>query len=278
MGDAGKSLVKESVSRSTYVRLPLGAREDFKGRLGNLRASHFALGDSTFQGVPEYKAAYVKQGLIPNPMDAARAKDIRDSHISYLFSPKRADWGKSTYQDKIGDLSGKPLPLERPNIDLHKSHFLLGEEEPVFNTEMRANYVDHGLPDPPVRAFARRPNAENLLGTLQGKGEYTTETKAQYTGPAPDLNALGLAKEFARGLRKENFALGNAVDDRASHYKVHFNQQVKTGKPARLSVYQLNDVKRSHFDFGSKGEIGITHYTDQHRWLQPILAVPEELK
>lgn len=211
-------------------------------------------------------------------MDAAVAKDIRDSHISYLFSPKQADWGKSTYQDKISDQFKKPLPpIERPHIDLHRSNLLLGVDQSMFNTEMKSKYIDHGITDMPVRSFVRKPNTENLLGA-DDKVDYTTETKARYTGPAPDLKALGLAKDFSKGLRRENFTLGSGEDDMTTHYKSHFTKQVMQGKPAKLNMHQLNEVKKNHFDFGKEGKIGITHYTDQHRWLQPIPKEPEELK
>lgn len=277
IGDPNGPLEKESVSRSTYVKLPLTTREDLKDKLINLRASHFNLGDNKFQGLPEYKAAYVKQGLVLNPMNEACAKDIRDSHISYLFNRKQPDWGRPTYQDKISDQFKVPMPaIEHPYINIHKSNLLLGEEKPMFNTEMRANYINHGILDKPSLNFSRREN--NLLGEPKEKVDYTTETKERYTGPAPDLRALGLAKEFSKGLRRENFSLGRGEDAMTTHYKVHFTDQVKKGKPAKLNVYQLNDVKRNHFDFATEGKIGITHYTDQHRWLQPIPKIPEELK
>ena len=74
-------LLKESISRITYIKHPIDNLYDNTDKMRYLRGSHFALGDGNFDALPEYRAAYVNKGPSQSHIDEERAKDIRGSHI-----------------------------------------------------------------------------------------------------------------------------------------------------------------------------------------------------
>ena len=208
-------------------------------------------------------------------MNAANAKDIRNSHIDYLFNPDHPGNVRkpirTTYQDRISDNAkgnkGRPAGIK---TNLHNTNFLIGTDNPDFTTEMKSKYVDYGRAETPATDFGRRFQFHTNQGPDGDKVDYTTEAKAKFTRPTHDPSALGANKEFAKDLRKEHFVLGNEPADMTTYYHLYHDKLGKDRSAAELNIYQLNDVKKSHFNFGDKGEIGITHYVDQHRWLQPV--------
>lgn len=267
----GASLEGASISRTTYVKHPLGIAGDTKEQQKYLRGSHFNFGNENFQGVPEYKASYVDQGFVGNELNPGLARDARGSHMEYLFDPGHQGNvrcpGASVYRSDISDRAkcGNPAPLVAKS-NCHKTTFVMGSDGADFTTEMKAKYLDPGRSE--VVVAKGRGEAPQL--PIGGKGDYTTESRAQYVGHKPDMNALGASKEFSKDLRKSHFALGSEQPDLNTYYHLYYNRQKKEGEAARLDAAKLNDVKRSHFGLGDHWTPGITHYTDQHRWLQPV--------
>lgn len=267
----GSAARNQTISETTYIPFPIDQVADNSKMARDLRNSHFVLGNDGFQGVPEYKAAYIRQGFLPNAMNEASAKDIRSSHINYLFDPANAKRGfKSTYQERISDNAGKGAPQPAVKHNLQRSNFVIGTDDPDFTTEMKSKYVNHGRVETPANDSGRRPNLETIPWDGSGKMDYTTEARARFTRPVPDATSLDAAKSLAKDLRREHFKLGNEPGDMATHYHIYYNKIQKDREAAKFNQDQLNDIKKSHFYLGDKSRIGITHYTDQHRWLQPV--------
>lgn len=264
---------RETISKTTYVPFPLDHAADNSAMAKDLRNSHFVLGNEGFQGMPEYKASYVQQGFVPNAMNAACAKDVRSSHINYLFDAGSARPPRTTYQERISDNAGTGAPQAAVKHNLQRSNFVIGTDEPVFTTEMKAKYVDPGRAEAPARDLGKRFNFEIAPGGDGTKMDYTTEARARFTMHAHDPNSLGAAKALSNDLRRQHFVLGNEPGDMTTQYHLNYNKLQKDREAAKLNVEQLNDVKKSHFYLGDKSRIGITHYVDQHRWLQPVPKV-----
>jgi len=269
MTTPGAPAINNTISKTTYIRFPIDQVADNSALARDLRNSHFVLGNEGSQAVPEYKASYIKQGFVPNAMNEACAKDIRSSHINYLFDPANAKFPKTTYQERFTDKSAAGGPPRAINHNLQRANFIIGTDDPNFTTEMKSKYVDHGRVDVPVSDFGRRFNFESMPGD-KGKVDYTTESKARFTKHTPDSTSLDAAKALAKDLRREHFVLGNYPGERATQYHVCYNRQLKGAEAAKFNIEQLNDIKRSHFYLDDKAKIGITHYVDQHRWLQPV--------
>ena len=265
----GAPLEGASISRTTYIRHPIGRTDDTKEQQKYLRGSHFNFGNEDFQGVPEYKASYIDQGFTPNELDAAYVKDTRESHISYLFKPNhKEDIGTSVYKSDIGSRAQKGnIVSEVAKDNCHQTTFVMGNDRPDYITEMKAKYIDLGRSD----VVIVKGKDENQQRPIGEKLDYITESRAQYKPPKHDLNALGASKEFSRELRKAHFALGSEQPDMNTYYHLYYNRQSAKGREVtRLDPARVNDVKKSHFELGNQWVPGITHYTDQHRWLQPV--------
>ena len=81
---------------------------------------------------------------------------------------------------------------------------------------------------------------------------------------------VNIDKGLLRNSQESHFKLGSNTEELKTNYNLFYNPNIKQGKPAKLNVEQLEDVKKSHFELGDKKGFEISHYTDQHRWLQPI--------
>ena len=204
------------------------------------------------------------------------AKDIRGSHINYLFNPNHQgnpnNIGKSAYQDTISDRAKQGVTApEHIQCNLHRSNFAMGTDGPTLTTEMRAKYIDPGR----INASAIRGRPDTFKISNGKNLDYSTESRAQFKKPIPDTKSLRTSKEFSKDLRQAHFTLGNEHDDMTTYYHLYHDKDLKGNNAACLDQNMLHDVKKSHFEFLDKWNPGITHYTDQHRWLQPV---PKELE
>ncbi len=223
---------------------------------------------------------------------------LRQTHFK-LGDDKNPYQTSSMAQSEGIENVGKCYPSldEAAKNDLRKSHFILGNFEPNYNTTFRREYYDKSNLFPKdnldFKNIERKLRSQNYeLGT--DKPDYISETAAKYTKPDMNLNKNGpnrvstamlqqshyvfgtnnapwvtthrraftpkkaFTKMANKNLSKTNFVLG---DDEPTIKSV--NEEVYIRHPLQnnpMDKKLLNDLRTHHFEFG-KDDVPNQHVT-----------------
>jgi len=250
-------------------------------------AAHFNLGtDFAVAAVPESKYAYAHREFKPTPFDPTLAKDIKTSHIGYLFNPKHDGnmpaMGRTNYQEKISDpaKSARAGP-DYEHRDLHATTFLIGTSPPTLQSEAASKYArqEHGATCCDIKGtieMMKRPSFEykhtNYPTDL--RAQYTTEAKGRYSPVKPTGGESQAAANLLTYSKQAHFSLGSQGNSLVSTKQIYFTGVPGAGEAAKLNVAQLKDLKSVHFALGDCKDKPESYYKKEHVWIQPT-HIPE---
>ena len=201
---------------------------------------------------------------------------LRQTHFK-LGDDKNPYQTSSMAQSEGIEKVGKCYPSldENAKNDLRKSHFILGNFEPNYNTTFRREYYDKSnlFPKDNVdfKNIERKLRSQNYeFGT--DKPDYISETAAKYTKPDMNLNKNGQNRVSTAMLQQSHYVFGTnnvpwvtthrrAFTPKKAYTKMMNKNLAKTnfvlGDDVRHPLQKnpidkklLNDLRTHHFEFG----------------------------
>lgn len=291
--------VLASMAQTVYKRPPMSANEGTNERARELRgkfiisiiAAHFSFGNEKgMGGIPESKAAFTHKEILMSAADPNKVKDVRGSHINYLFNPKQAGnrvgFTKTTYQEKISEQANDPGRFDGRYMhpDLHKANFVVGFDGPTVQSEAASKYFRHIIY---ILRFVKselketgsdiinkvqqmkQPHFayEHISCPVESKDRFLSESKKKFVAP-PSSNGSEIKQEVKSSAA--HFSLGTQGNSFVSTKQLYHAPPTGKYEHAGLTANQVHDLRSEHFSLGKDKDTWTTQYGNQHGWIQPI--------
>ena len=232
--------------------------------------------------MPESKSAFSVKELIGKAADSGLAKDIRGSHINYLFNPEHGAnvraLGQTTYQEKISELAKvKPPRDDYHHKNLHTTNFVLGYENPTVQSEAASKYVKQtglgtrvDVSDTIALMKTQSFGYGHVTCPMDANTHYVTEARDSYRTRNAS-NGSKDASNMKRYCTQAHFSLGSQGESFASTKQLYHDLH-NGPSPGGLSLKTLQDLRKAHFALGDHNQEMLTQYQYSHKWIQPVPA------